>query len=321
MSSGYSTKQANHLLHCPQWLFEKSEWARKELQWRSIRARSSGDHKVLLPNDTPLQGISATFPTPSQIAFVPLTFMPKQRQNLKILLMQIRDDEQTRLEELDEFVRYGQLEPHQIDVLNVFKQPEFESDCLDGYDALFVGGSSDASVTQPDRYPFVESAKRLMADCLAQALPVFASCFGFQAAVEALGGKVIVDKENMEMGTYPLWLTEAAREDVLFHDVPNGFWAVSGHQERALTMPEDAVLLAFSDRCPYHAFKMPNQPFYGCQFHPEVNAADLTTRITRYKTRYLDGDDHLTQILQNLQDTAIANQLITKFVDRVLLAA
>ncbi len=246
--------------------------------------------------------------------------MPKQRQQLKILLMQIRDDDLTRMEEVDEFVRYGQLQPEQIDVLDVFQQPEFDLHCLDGYDALFVGGSSDASVTQPDRYPFVTSAKRLMVECLTHNIPVFASCFGFQAAVEGLGGKVIVDRDNMEMGTYPLWLTPAAADDVLFADVPNGFWAVSGHKERAITLPVEAILLAASDRCPYHAFKMGDKPFYGFQFHPEVDAADLTTRITRYKTRYLEGDDHLNQVLQNLQDTAIANQLITKFIDRILLA-
>jgi len=246
--------------------------------------------------------------------------MPKQRQHLKILLMQIREDELTLREELNEFVRYGRLEPNQIDVLDVFKHPEFDFQCLDGYDALFVGGSSDASVTQPEQYPFVESAKRLIADCLVNTIPVFASCFGFQVAVDALGGEIVVDKENMEMGTYPLWLTDAAQDDLLFHDVPNGFWAVSGHKERAITMPENSILLAFSDRCPYHAFKIQDKPFYGFQFHPEVDSTDLTTRITRYKARYLDGDDHLTKVLHNLQDTAIANQLIEKFVDRVLLA-
>ncbi|MDX2231952.1 MAG: type 1 glutamine amidotransferase [Leptolyngbyaceae cyanobacterium bins.349] len=246
--------------------------------------------------------------------------MPKQRSQLKILLMQIRDDETTRLEELDEFVRYGRLAPHQIEVLDVFKVPQFEAACLDGYDALFVGGSSDASVTQPDKYPFVASAKQLIQHCLAQNLPVFASCFGFQVAVEALGGEVIVDKDNMEMGTYPLWLTQAAAEDALFHDVPDGFWAVSGHKERALTMPEDAILLAFSDRCPYHAFKIQGKPFYGFQFHPEVNAADLAVRITRYQSRYLDGGSHeLATILESLQDTPISNQLIEKFIDRILL--
>jgi GMP synthase (glutamine-hydrolysing) len=247
--------------------------------------------------------------------------MPNQRTQLKILLMQIRDDEQTRFEEFHEFVRYGQLAPEQIDVLDVFQVPEFAPTCLKGYDALFVGGSSDASVTQPTKYPFVESAKQLIVHCLEQSLPVFASCFGFQVAVEALSGKVIVDKANMEMGTYPLWLTEAAADDVLFHDVPNGFWAVSGHKERAVALPEDAILLAYSDRCPYHAFKIAGKPFYAFQFHPEVDAKDLAIRITRYQSRYLEDSDELTKILQNLQDTPIANDLIRKFVDRVLLTS
>lgn len=251
---------------------------------------------------------------------LPRLSMPNQRPQLKILLMQIRDDEQTRLEEFQEFVRYGQLAPEQIDVLDVFQVPKFAPTCLHGYDALFVGGSSDASVTQPATYPFVESAKQLMLHCLEQSIPVFASCFGFQVAVEALGGKVIVDKDNMEMGTYPLWLTEAAADDVLFHDVPNGFWAVSGHKEHAITLPKDAILLASSDRCPYHAFKMPDKPFYAFQFHPEVDAQDLATRITRYHARYLDESTELDRILQNLQATPIANELIRKFVDRVLLA-
>lgn len=246
--------------------------------------------------------------------------MPKLRSQLKILLMQIRDDELTRLEEFDEFVRYGKLQPEQVSVLDVFKMPAFEPACLEGYDALFVGGSSDASVTQPEKYPFVKSAQRLLTYCLAQNIPVFASCFGFQVAIAALGGTVIVDKPNMEMGTYPLWLTAAAADDLLFHDVPDGFWAVSGHKERAIALPESAVLLAYSDRCPYHAFKVQNKPFYGFQFHPEVDAADLAVRITRYQSRYLDQSDSLNEILQSLQPTPIANQLIEKFIDRILLS-
>jgi len=248
------------------------------------------------------------------------TLMAKQRSQLNILLLQIRDDEITRQEEFDEFVRFSNLSAEQFGVLDVFATPEFEPTCVDHYDALFIGGSSDASVTQPDKYPFIEPTKQLLLHCLQEQLPVFASCYGFQVAVEALGGKVIEDKARMEMGTYPLSLTAEAAHDLLFHDVPDGFWAVSGHKERALTMPDAAIPLAFSDLCPYHAFKISGQPFYGFQFHPEVDPADLTARITRYQARYLDGDEHLSSILQTLQDTAIANQLIEKFVDRILLS-
>jgi GMP synthase (glutamine-hydrolysing) len=247
--------------------------------------------------------------------------MVKQCSQLKILLLQIRDDEITCLEELNEFVRFSGLERHQFTALNTFATPQFDPPtCMEGYDALFVGGSSDASVTQPERYPFVEDSKRLVLHCLKEDIPVFASCFGFQVAVEALGGRVVLDQENMEMGTYRLTLTEAATTDRLFHDVPREFWAVSGHKERAVSLPQEAILLAFSERCPYHAFKIANKPFYGFQFHPEVDPADLTSRITRYQARYLDSADRLTESLQDLQDTAIANQLIKKFVDRILLA-
>lgn len=246
--------------------------------------------------------------------------MTQQRSQLKLLLLQIRDDAVTCQEELDEFIRYSQLDAKQFAVLNTFETPTFEATCVEGYDALLVGGSSDASVTQPEQYPFVDDAKRLLVYCLQKSIPVFASCFGFQAAVEALGGQVIVDAATMEMGTYRLHLTEAAATDVLFHDVPVHFWAVSGHKERALSLPEGAVLLAYSELCPYHAFRMEGKPFYGFQFHPEVNAADLALRITRYQNRYLDSAEALAQILQGLQETPIANQLIKKFVDRILLA-
>jgi GMP synthase (glutamine-hydrolysing) len=245
--------------------------------------------------------------------------MTKQRSQLKILLLQIRDDRVTCLEELAEFARFSRLDIAQFGVLNTFETSEFEPTCIEGYDALFVGGSSDASVTQPEKYPFVEDAKRLLVHCLKAEIPVFASCFGFQAAVEALGGRVVVDKPKMEIGTFPLQLTEAAAEDILFHDVPDGFWAVCGHKERATSLPPDAVLLAASELCPYHAFKIANQPFYGFQFHPEVDPLDLAARITRYQSRYLDSADMLTELLKDLQDTTIANQLIEKFVDRILL--
>ncbi len=245
--------------------------------------------------------------------------MAKRRSQLRILLLQIRDDQTTCQEELDEFVRFSGLEVEQFGVLNTFATPEFEPTCLDGYDALFVGGSSDASVTQPENYPFVEDSKRLLLHCMKEEIPVFASCFGFQVAVEALGGQVVLDKARMEMGTYSLQLTEAAATDVLFHDVPNSFWAVSGHKERAVSLPTEAILLAYSALCPYHAFKITDKPFYGFQFHPEVDPPDLVARITRYQSRYLDDANHLSQVLENLQHTPIANQLIAKFVDRILL--
>ena len=162
--------------------------------------------------------------------------MIKTRTQLRILYLQIRNDAVTRHEELQEFARYSSLDASQFSILNVFDTPNFPPDCVDGYDALFVGGSSDASVLKPDQYPFVQPAKVLLQYCVTQNMPVFASCFGFQLGVEALGGKVIRDPQRMEMGIYPMQLTPAARQDLLFCDIPNNFLVVSGHQERAILL-------------------------------------------------------------------------------------
>lgn len=240
------------------------------------------------------------------------------RDQLTILYMQIRENPVTRQEELDEFVRYSRLKEEQFTVLNLFDTPVFPAEMVDNYHSIFVGGSSDASVLKG--HNFLESSKNILLYCLEKEIPVFASCFGFQIAVEALGGKVILDEENLEMGTYQIYRTPEAENDLLFHDVSDGFWAISGHKERALRLPENVIHLAYSDLCPYHAFKVKDKPFYGFQFHPEVNDVDLVNRITRYADRYLEGDDHLKKIIEYMQPTPESNDLVYKFVERVLLS-
>ena len=59
-----------------------------------------------------------------------------QRKDLKILLLQIRDDANVRKEELESFAKYSELDIAQIDVLNVFDTPKFSTDVLNGYNAV-----------------------------------------------------------------------------------------------------------------------------------------------------------------------------------------
>ncbi|AFY61631.1 type 1 glutamine amidotransferase [Synechococcus sp. PCC 6312] len=241
------------------------------------------------------------------------------RNSLRILLLQARNDPPTQQEELAEFSRYSGLRPDQFTVLNGFDQAEFPPTVIHSHHALFIGGSSDASVLKPDLYPFVPPSQALILYCLEQRIPVFASCFGFQLAVEALGGRVILDREHMEMGTYPIYLTPNAEADPLCQTLPAEFLAISGHQERAVSLPPEAIHLAYSQLCPYHGFTLPEQPFYAFQFHPEVNRADLIARISRYCERYFEHPDSLQDLANSAQETPIANQLIATFVDRILL--
>lgn len=139
----------------------------------------------------------------------------KDRSQLRILLLQARDDQPTQREEVEDFARFGRLHVDQFTLLNGFDTPSFTPDCLQGHDALFVGGSSDASVLKPEQFPFIEDAKKLMAYCVDASVPVFSSCFGFQVVVEALGGTVILDPPGMELGSFAIQLTPAAKTDLL----------------------------------------------------------------------------------------------------------
>jgi len=243
----------------------------------------------------------------------------KERDQLKILLMQIRDDQRVIAEEHDSFARHSGLQPNQITRLNVLETPDFPVSVIDGFDALYIGGSSDVNVLNREQLPFIDNAVALIHHCLEIDLPVFASCFGHQLVVTALGGEVISDTEKYEMGTIPIRLTAKAQSDLLYHDVPDGFLAVSVHQERAVEAPPGCDLLAYTDLC-IHSLKVIGKPVWTAQFHPEVDRAGMVARVTRYAKKYTSGADQLRAVAANAQETPESNRLLQRFVDRVLLA-
>ncbi|MEE4185043.1 MAG: type 1 glutamine amidotransferase [Gammaproteobacteria bacterium] len=235
----------------------------------------------------------------------------------RALLLQIRRDAQVQAEEYASFLAHGGLQAHQLATLDAFATPRFGPEVLEGFSALFVGGASDASVLEPQRYPFVPAGIELLRHCIRTDIPVFASCFGFQLAVLALNGEIVRDHADYEMGTPSIRLTAAARSDPLFHDMPDPFPAVSVHKERAPALPEGCELLAYTSACP-HAFRVTGKPFWAFQFHPEVDRATLVERLTHFRAQYTDGDDHLQQVLDQAVPTPDSNALTGKFVARVL---
>lgn len=245
----------------------------------------------------------------------------KSRKDLKILLMQIRGDELTLEEEFLSFVQFSDLREEQVTPINVYTTRQFEPKIIEDYDALFIGGSSDATVRDEETFDFIPACKLLIRYCYAKNIPVLASCFGFQLAMKELGSNVILDKDNMELGIHPVELTAEAKLDKLLQGYPNHFFVVSGHQERADSIPKDAILLAKTAKCPYHLVKFKDKPFYCFQFHPEIDRPVLISRITRYQRKYL-GDD--PEALQAVIDSAThethwSNKLVKDFVDRIIL--
>ena len=76
--------------------------------------------------------------------------MEKMKSDLRTMLLQVRDEPHVRVEEHESFARFSGLDLDQIEVLNAFDRPDFPRNIIDGYDALFVGGGSEASVLEAD---------------------------------------------------------------------------------------------------------------------------------------------------------------------------
>ena len=236
---------------------------------------------------------------------------------MKILVLQIRDNPSVQQEEMESFIKFSGLSATSFDSFNVFDTPVFDKSILNGYDALIVGGASEASVLEPKTYPFVNSIIELLKLCIQDNFPVFASCFGFQAAVLALDGEILRQEKDFEMGTYPMTLTKDADDDPIFKNISNGFYAVSVHQEKAITLPESCKLLAYTDYCT-HAFRVKNKEFWAFQFHPELDRPTLKDRLAIYQAKYTDGSGHFDKIIASLKETNEANLLIKNFVNHIL---
>ncbi len=237
-----------------------------------------------------------------------------KRFEIKVLLLQIRDNPSVRKEEFDSFVSFSKVSPEQMTILNVFDTPEFTPQVIDDYDALIVGGASEASVLEPQNYPFVPHCVEMLKYCHQIGKPVFASCFGFQLAVLALGGSIVRDLKDFETGSIPITLTKAAASDPIFADTPNPFYAVSVHRERAPQLPDNCELLAYTDKCP-HAFKVKDAPFWAFQFHPEVDKAVLVERLGQFKEQYTQNEAHFKEITENAEETPFSNALCANFFD------
>jgi GMP synthase (glutamine-hydrolysing) len=235
----------------------------------------------------------------------------------------MRKDSETRIEEYDEFIRLSGIPKSNIRLLSVFDTPVFPKNILDSYDGLFVGGSSDDPEDTVDmpagEYPYIESTESLIKYAYDSKTPTFASCMGFHIATWTLGGTIILDKANKEIGTYDITLTEAAKQDTLFTDIPDTFVAVSGHKKRATILPPGAIHLASSALCPYHAYTFADRPFYAFQFHPEIDKPDLVARLRRYIDRgYVADTAELEALIDSVKDAPHANKLLKQFVDYVL---
>lgn len=237
---------------------------------------------------------------------------------LRVLLLQIRDEPEVERQEQDCFLHFSGLAPDQFTFRNLVERPGVVAQDVRGFDAVVIGGAGAHSVTE--EYPFTAPLAAVVEEMVALRQPLFGSCWGHQFIAKALGGSVITDLERKELGTFDIELTPAGEADPWLLGLPRRFGVQLGHHDRVVRLPEGAVELASSARCPNQAFRLPDAPVYGAQFHVELDRERMLDRANVYREEYLSDHGAMESLEQALRPSPESATLLRRFLSRVVAA-
>lgn len=235
---------------------------------------------------------------------------------MKFLLLQVRNSDDPMLhQEVRCFSRALGCDPSQIRVHDLLRGAPAITE-LKAVDIVLLGGSGDYSVAAGGQW--LGEALMAMRDLFELAKPTFASCWGFQAMAKAMGGEVVTDLSRAEIGSIPVRLTDAGREDPLFAPLGDTFLAPMGHQDSVIGLPPTAVRLASSELVENQAFRFQGKPIYCTQFHPELDRRALIDRVRAYPSYVQQiGGQTMDEFIRGCREMPETDQLLRRFLKLV----
>ncbi|MGZ6545712.1 MAG: type 1 glutamine amidotransferase [Actinomycetota bacterium] len=133
---------------------------------------------------------------------------------------------------------------------------------------LLIAMGGPMSVNDEQEHPWLREEKRLIADAVTANVPFWGACLGVQLLAASLGAAVFPGT-SPEVGVLPVTLTDAARDDPVFSELPSQIPTLQWHGD-TFDLPEGATLLAGSAAFQHQAFRWGDKA-YGVQFHVEVS--------------------------------------------------
>lgn len=184
---------------------------------------------------------------------------------------------------------------------------------LVGFDAVIVGGSS-LNVTTRRHEAWQRRIHAELSGLAAQDIPSIFICYGHTFLAADGGGRV--GRSHPETsGPTVVELTAAGLEDPLAGTLPRRFTSLTGHTENVGTVGAGAVVLATGPSCPVQLVRV-NRSTWSCQFHPEMDAAAMKSRMDFYSGHGYFSPADYESIVAGLPavDTSWSHQLLRNFV-------
>jgi GMP synthase-like glutamine amidotransferase len=189
---------------------------------------------------------------------------------------------------------------------------------LRDYDSvIFAGGEY-----RPDEFeePIFQAERERIMEALEARVPILGICLGHQLLAHWLGGEVATG--SWEIGWLPVTLNESGQADPLFTGLDPTFHAFLWHGDLVTRLPDEAVLLASSDKCPVQAYRVGDRPVWGVQFNPQYDPviAEGVIRAAKTLPKYGYDLDEMVAIGYREYDD-VAGKIFGNFFDFVLKGA
>lgn len=222
--------------------------------------------------------------------------------------------------EYDAFLKYGGLkkeDTHRVEMTGESVPVDIN---FDDYSGIIVGGGGPCisdKKKKPEVIRFESELSQLVKRAIKEDFPYLGACYGFCFAASCMGASVNKDPKYAEnVAAVDITLTEEGEKDPLLKGLPNSFRAFVGHKESCITLPDGAVRLASSKKCPNHMFRM-KKNIYGTQFHPELDVENIIVRVDVYKNAGYFAPEDAEKLIKSAKKETITvpMQILKRFVD------
>jgi len=237
------------------------------------------------------------------------------------LLLQIRENDEASNNEMEAFLKFGELKENEIQRVRMEAGgiPEI---ILEDYSGILMGGGPwNVSDEDEKKSEIQRKSEKQLGELLDEVIendfPLLGACYGIGALTRHQKGTVSKEKYTEDVGGTDVILTDEGLKDPLTEGLPNKFRAFVGHKEACQGVPEGAVLLANSKPCPVQMIRI-KKNVYATQFHPELDVEGLILRINIYKFAGYFPPEDADKLIEEVrkEEVHVPTMILKRFIER-----
>lgn len=151
-----------------------------------------------------------------------------------------------------------------------------------------------------------------LSEALERECPILGICYGHQMLARISGGRVDWSANGREIGTTTVTMSQAAKADALFGDLPQELVVQTTHSQGVVEVPASVKLLASNEHERFQAIAVGDSA-WGVQFHPEFDADMVRGYLEERREAITEEGIDVDERVRGTRDSEHGRELLTRF--------